>query len=141
LGIWIEITTLIIPTLNDSEEELRRIAEFIKEVGEEIPWHISRFYPTYKLLDLLRTPIATLGRAREIGLEAGLRYVYEGNVPGEAGESTYCYKCGKLLIRRYGYRILENRIKNSACSYCDGKIDGVNKYITGALSVACQGRD
>jgi len=126
LGIWIEITTLIIPTLNDSEDNLRKIAEFIKDVGEEIPWHISQFYPAYKLLELPRTPISTLRRAREIGLEAGLRYVYEGNVPGELGENTYCYKCGKALIRRYGYQILENRIKNSACSYCDAKIDGVN---------------
>ena len=126
LGIWIEITTLIIPTLNDSKEELRKIAEFIKEVGEGIPWHISQFYPMYKLLDLPRTPIETLRRAREIGLEVGLRYVYEGNVPGEAGENTYCHKCGKLLIRRYGYQILENRVKNSACSYCGAKIDGVN---------------
>jgi len=126
LGIWIEITTLIIPTLNDSEEELRKIAGFIKEVGEEIPWHISQFYPMYKLLDLPPIPIATLRRAREIGLEVGLRYVYEGNVPGEAGENTYCYKCGKMLIRRYGYQILENKIKNSACSYCGTKIDGVN---------------
>ncbi len=126
LGIWIELTTLIIPTLNDSEEELRRIAEFIKEVGEEIPWHISRFYPTYELIDLPPTPIDTLRRAREIGLKAGLRYVYEGNVPGEAGENTYCYECGKLLIRRYGYRILENKIDGSACSYCSAQINGVN---------------
>jgi pyruvate formate lyase activating enzyme len=125
LGIWIEITTLIIPSLNDSEEELRKVAEFVKEVGEEIPWHISQFYPMYKLLDLPPTPIATLRRAREIGLKVGLRYVYEGNVPGEAGENTYCYKCGNLLIRRYGYQILENKIKNSTCSYCGAKIDGI----------------
>jgi len=95
-------------------------------VGEEIPWHISQFYPMYRLLDLPPTPVATLRRAREIGLEVGLRYVYEGNVPGEAGENTYCYKCGKMLIRRYGYQILENKIKNSACSYCGAKIDGIN---------------
>ena len=126
LGIWIEITTLIIPTLNDSEEELRKIAEFIKDVGEEIPWHISQFYPTFELIDLPPTPIETLRRAREIGLEAGLRYVYEGNVPGEAGENSYCHKCGKLLIRRYGYQILGNSIEKSACSYCGAEIDGVN---------------
>jgi len=95
-------------------------------VDKEIPWHVSQFYPMYKLLDLPRIPIATLRRAREIVLEVGLRYVYEGNVTGEAGESTYCYKCGKLLIRRYGYQILENRVENSACSYCGVKIDGVN---------------
>jgi len=125
LGIWIEITTLIIPTLNDSDENLRKIAEFIKGVGEEIPWHISQFHPMYKLLDLPRTPIATLRRARKIGLEAGLRYVYEGNVPGEAGETTRCYKCGNPLIRRYDYQILENRVKNSECPHCGARIDGV----------------
>jgi pyruvate formate lyase activating enzyme len=75
----------------------------------------------YELLDLPRTSIATLRRAREIGLEVGLRYVYEGNVPGEAGENTYCYECGKMLIRRYGYQILENKIKNSECSYCGAR--------------------
>jgi len=126
LGIWTEITTLIIPTLNDSEEDLQKIAEFIKEVGEETPWHITQFHPTYKLIDLPRTPVTILRRAREIGLEAGLRYVYEGNVPGENGENTYCYNCGKLLIRRFGYSILENKIKNSACTYCGTKIDGVH---------------
>jgi len=125
LGIWTEITTLIIPTLNDSEEELRKIAEFIKEVGEETPWHITQFHPTYKLIDLPRTPVTILRKAREIGLEAGLRYVYEGNVPGENGENTYCHNCGKLLIRRFGYSILENKIENSACPYCGAEIDGV----------------
>ena len=126
LGIWTEITTLIIPSLNDSEEELRKIAEFIKEVGEETPWHITQFYPTYKLIDQPRTPVTTLRKARQIGLEAGLRYVYEGNVPGENGENTYCHNCGKLLIRRFGYSIQENKIKNSACTYCGTKIDGVH---------------
>ena len=126
LGIWIEITTLIIQTLNDSEEELQKIAEFINEVGEDIPWHITQFHPTYKLIDQPRTPVTTLRKAREIGLEAGLRYVYEGNVPGENGENTYCHNCGKLLIRRFGYSIQENKIKNSACTYCGTKIDGVH---------------
>ncbi|MCZ2809420.1 MAG: AmmeMemoRadiSam system radical SAM enzyme [Candidatus Bathyarchaeota archaeon] len=126
LGIWTEITTLIIPSLNDTEEELRKIAEFIKkEVGEETPWHITQFHPTYKLIDLPRTPVTILRKAREIGLEAGLRYVYEGNVPGENGENTYCHNCGKLLIRRFGYSIIENKIKNSACAYCGAEIDGV----------------
>jgi pyruvate formate lyase activating enzyme len=75
---------------------------------------------------LPRTPIATLHKAREIGLEVGLRYVYEGNVPSEVGENTYCYNCGKPLIRRHGYAILENKIKDSECSYCGAKIDGVH---------------
>ena len=126
LGIWIEITTLIIPSLNDSEEELRKIAEFIRDVGVDTPWHITQFFPTYKLIDLPRTSITTLQRAREIGLEAGLRYVYEGNVPGETGENTYCHTCGKTLIHRFGHHIKENKIKNSACTYCGAKIDGVH---------------
>ena len=90
LGIWVEVTTLIIPTLNDSEEVLKGIAEFISGVGEDIPWHVSRFYPAYKLIDLPPTPPETLRKARKIGLEAGLRYVYQGNVPGE-GEDCLLY--------------------------------------------------
>ncbi len=124
LGIWIEITTLIIPTLNDSEENLRRIAEFIKNLGEEIPWHVSRFYPAYRLEKLLPTPIETLNKARKIGLDAGLRYVYQGNVPRE-GENTYCHNCGKLLINRYGYQVMRYALKDSKCSYCGAKIDGI----------------
>ena len=122
LGIWIEITTLIIPTLNDSEEELHMIAKFIKDVGKEIPWHITQFHPMYKLPHLPRTPVETLRQARKIGLETGLRYVYEGNVPGETGENTYCYKCGETLIQRFGYCIKE-KIK-SECPSCGTKIDG-----------------
>ena len=126
LGIWTEITTLIIPTLNDSEEELRKIAEFISEVGEDTPWHISQFYPTYKLIDLPRISVAKLRKAREIGMEAGLKYVYEGNVPGEDGENTYCPNCQKRLIHRFRYNIRENKIKNSKCSYCGAEIDGLH---------------
>ena len=124
LGIWIELTTLIVPTLNDSEEELRKIANFVKEVGEDTPWHITQFHPMYNLPDLPQTPVSTLRKARQIGLEAGLKYVYEGNVLGENGENTYCPKCGKPLIRRFGYRIQENKIKNSKCTYCGTKING-----------------
>jgi pyruvate formate lyase activating enzyme len=125
LGIWIEITTLIIPSLNDSELELRKIAEFIKDLGTDTPWHITQFYPTYKFLDRHRTPVTTLRRAREIGLETGLKYVYQGNVPGEIGENTYCQKCKKILIHRFGYQIQKNKIKNSICTYCGEKIDGI----------------
>lgn len=125
LGIWIEITTLIIPNYNDSEDELRRIADFIGEVGVDIPWHVTQFYPTYKLLDQPRTPVSILRKARQIGLEAGLRYVYEGNVPGEGGENTYCYNCKELLIQRFGYQILKYLLKDSRCPYCGVMIDGV----------------
>jgi pyruvate formate lyase activating enzyme len=125
LGIWVEVTTLIIPTMNDSEDELRSIAGFIKSVGEEIPWHVSQFYPMYRLLDLPRTPVSTLKKARRIGLDVGLRYVYVGNVPGDEGENTYCYNCGERLIRRFGYEILENKIVDSKCPKCGVEIDGV----------------
>ncbi|MCD6232321.1 AmmeMemoRadiSam system radical SAM enzyme [Candidatus Aerophobetes bacterium] len=124
-GVWIEVTTLIIPTLNDSEEELKKIAKFILSLGEEVPWHLSRFYPTYKLKDLPPTPLETLHRAREIGLKMGIRYVYTGNVPGDEGENTYCYNCKKLLIRRYGYRIENFNLRDGRCRYCGTKIDGV----------------
>ena len=125
LGIWIEITTLIIPEINDSDAELREIAGFIKEVGPEIPWHVSRFYPQYRLVEKPPTPIDTLRRAREIGMEAGLRYVYEGNAPGEEGGNTYCYHCKKVLIKRYGYQIMENNIVHGKCPDCNTPIDGV----------------
>jgi pyruvate formate lyase activating enzyme len=126
LGIWIELTTLVIPTLNDSKEELQQIASFIKnEVGSEIPWHVSGFHPMYKLLDVVSTPVETLQKARQIGLETGLKYVYVGNVPGENGESTFCPKCGKTLIQRIGYRIIENNLEDSKCPFCGIKIEGV----------------
>jgi len=126
LGLWVELTTLVIPTLNDSEQELQQIATFIKEeVGSETPWHLSAFHPTFKLLDVPSTPVVTLQKARQIGLKTGLKYVYVGNVPGENGESTFCPKCEKKLINRRGYRINENLIKDHKCSFCETKIDGV----------------
>jgi pyruvate formate lyase activating enzyme len=125
LGIWIELTTLLIPSYNDSEEELRSIARFIMELDPSIPWHISAFHPTYRLTDQNRTPVATLRKAREIGLGEGLRYVYEGNAPGEGGEDTFCYNCNTLLIQRLGFSIIENRIKESTCPSCQAPIDGV----------------
>ena len=124
LGIWTEVTTLIIPGLNDSMEELKKIAKFIKGVGEEIPWHISRFFPAYMLIDLPPTPVENLRKAREIGLHSGLRYVYLGNVPGE-GENTYCHSCGELLIERNGYMINRNRLSEVECSHCGSHIDGL----------------
>jgi pyruvate formate lyase activating enzyme len=125
LNIWIELTTLIIPGHNDEEESLRAIAKFIiEELGVHVPWHVSAFYPTYKLLDAPPTDPETLTRAREIGLEEGLRYVYEGNVPGTDGEHTYCWQCGKIVIKRRGYSILEYGIDGGVCSFCGAVIDG-----------------
>jgi pyruvate formate lyase activating enzyme len=125
LGVWVEITTLIIPGVNDTDEELRQIAAFVESVGPEVPWHVTQFSPAYKMLDRAPTPIPTLRRAREIGFEAGLRYVYEGNVPGEGGEHTYCYACKALLIQRYGFHTLSNRIQHGRCPQCGALIDGV----------------
>ena len=126
LGIWIELTTLVIPGHNDSDDEFREIARFIRDdLGPQVPWHVSAFHPTYKLTDVPRTPATTLVRAREIGLEAGLRYVYVGNIPGLDGEDTYCYNCKKPVIKRYGFSISEYSIKDGSCSYCGTIIDGV----------------
>jgi pyruvate formate lyase activating enzyme len=125
-GIWLEITTLIIPGLNDSESELKGIAEFIvSNLGIDTPWHVSQFYPTYKLTDRPRTPVATLHRARDIGRAAGLRYVYEGNVHGEAGVSTLCPSCSTTLIKRFDYVIESDIISNGACPDCGSAIAGI----------------
>lgn len=125
MGVWVEVTTLLIPDYNDSEEDLMNIAGFIKSVDSGIPWHVTQFYPTYKIMDKPRTPLKTLRRAREIGIEAGLKYVYEGNVPGEGRENTYCPHCNDLLIMRFGFRIGENRIKEGRCPKCGTGIEGV----------------
>jgi pyruvate formate lyase activating enzyme len=126
MGVWVEITTLIIPTRNDSPEELKALAQFIsRELGPETPWHISRFHPDYRLTDLPLTPIKTLQRAWEIGKEAGLRYVYTGNVPGDRGEKTYCYQCGYLLLDRYGFSILKNNLSQGKCPQCQTILDGI----------------
>jgi len=127
LGVWVEVTTLIIPDYNDSEQQLRDIAEFIKSVDVAIPWHVTQFYPTHKLTDKPRTPVKTLRKAREIGFKAGLKYIYEGNVPGQGGENTYCPKCKELLIERLGFNIMGNKLKNGICSKCGNQIHGVWK--------------
>jgi len=124
-GIWVEITTLVIPTVNDSDEEFEEIAQFIVSLGPEVPWHISAFYPTYKMLNLPRTPAPLLHRAREIGMRAGLRYVYCGNIPGEEGEDTFCPHCGRRVIERVGFRVVKNEVIRGECGHCRAKIDGV----------------
>ena len=124
-GIWVEVTTLIIPTLNDSDDELRQIAGFIHSLGAETPWHISRFYPQYKMVDLPPTPVETIHRAAEIGKELGLKYVYSGNIPGDVGENTCCYNCGNLLIDRYGFHINKINLQESCCPKCGTPLDGI----------------
>jgi pyruvate formate lyase activating enzyme len=126
-GIWVEVTTLVVPDQNDSPEELRELAEFIaQEVGVDTPWHVSRFRPDYDMPDAHPTPLSTLEQARESGLQAGLRHVYLGNVPGSDGENTYCYNCNNLLIQRFGFGIVKNVIRSdSTCPHCGAPIDGV----------------
>jgi pyruvate formate lyase activating enzyme len=101
MGVWIEVTTLLIPGLNDGEEELRELAAFLVSVSPDLPWHVSRFYPTYRLLDTPPTPVEAVEKAVRIGREAGLRYVYGGNVPGHSSESTTCPDCGKIVMERW----------------------------------------
>ncbi len=125
LGIWVEITTLLIPTLNDSEGELKDIAEFIASIGGETPWHISRFHPQFKKRDLPPTPLSSLHRAAQIGKQAGLKYVYCGNVPGDDGENTYCFNCRQLLIERYGFSIAGVNLIGNKCSVCNTVLEGV----------------
>jgi len=124
-GVWVEVTTLIIPGLNDSDGTLRDIANFIASVDRAIPWHVTQFYPTYKLTDRGRTPVETLRKARKIGLDSGLKFVYEGNVPGEGGENTYCPSCGELLIERFGFSIHRNNLSDSHCPKCKTDIEGM----------------
>jgi pyruvate formate lyase activating enzyme len=125
MGIWLEVTTLLIPGLNDSEEELRSLALFLAELDPNIPWHISRFHPTYRLTNTPPTSAESLQRAREYGYEAGLKYVYTGNLPGDKGENTFCHECGELLIDHYGFYVTQNKINKNCCPSCDAEIPGV----------------
>lgn len=125
-GIWMEITTLIIPNYNDSDEQLQGIADFInRKLGAHTPWHVTAFYPTYRLLDAPPTPVETLRRARSIGRKAGLKYVYTGNIPEEEGESTFCASCGEMVIERRGFRLGRKNLENGKCSACGAVVDGV----------------
>lgn len=124
LGIWLEVTTLVIPGINDGPKELREVAQFIsQELGPETPWHISRFHPGYLMADRPPTPVRTLQQAQEIGLEEGLYYVYQGNVAGES--NTYCHECGQLLIRRRGYWIAADNIRDGRCPSCSTPVAGI----------------
>ena len=128
-GVWLEITNLVLPGLNDSEETLVKMCLWIKEnLGPDVPLHFSRFWPTYKMLSLFPTPLETLEKARKIALDCGLHYVYIGNIPGHASENTYCPKCGRIVIRRKGYSILEvNLNEERRCKFCGEEIHGVWK--------------
>jgi len=123
LGIWIELTTLLIPGYNDSEAELNDIAMFIADIDPSIPWHVTGFHPTYKLTDAPPTTASSLEKAAKIGKDHGLRYVYQGNIG--SGEDTICPSCGKTLISRSVFRMVQNSVKDSKCPYCGTTIEGI----------------
>lgn len=125
-GVWVEITNLLIPTANDSDEDIRNLCLWVKDnLGPDTPIHFSRFFPMYRLTDLSPTPLKTLVRAKEIATSVGLRYVYIGNVPQNIGEDTICPECKKVLVKRTGYTILENNIVKGRCKFCATVIPGV----------------
>jgi len=124
-GIWVEITTLLIPTLNDTPEELKQLAAYICSLGPETPWHISRFHPHYKLQAIRPTPVTLIHDAWEIGKAAGLYYVYSGNIPGERTEKTFCHICGYLLIDRVGFSIQNISLLHNVCPNCQTPLDGI----------------
>ncbi|MCG8603867.1 AmmeMemoRadiSam system radical SAM enzyme [bacterium] len=126
-GFWLEVVSLIIPGFNDSAEELKGIAKYLVSISPDIPWHVTAFHQDYKMHDPDNTSVDTLIRAAEIGYDAGLRFVYAGNLPGQVGkyENTYCPACGEELVRRCGFHVLENRIVRGSCSQCLAPIPGV----------------
>ena len=128
LGWWLEVTTLVIPELNDSQSELSDLAQFIaRELGSGTPWHISRFFPQYRMLDRPPTPLERLEVAAQAGRAAGLKYVYQGNLPGGEHGDTVCPQCGLVLVKRRGFTVLENKLASGACSQCGHAVPGVWK--------------
>ncbi|MCF8106129.1 MAG: AmmeMemoRadiSam system radical SAM enzyme [Desulfohalobiaceae bacterium] len=125
MGWWLEVTTLLVPGLNDSQQEMKNLAGFIcRELGPETPWHISRFHPCYKMLDRGSTAVATLEKALQAGKEAGLVYVYLGNVPGHVSESTLCPVCGQEVLSRSGFSTRITGLREGKCSKCGAEIAG-----------------
>ena len=127
LDFWVEVITLVVPGLNDSDEELRQVADFLVEVSPEIPWHVTAFHPTYKMAEPPRTPAETLWRAYETGKRAGLQFVYTGNLPGmlDECEDTYCPQCNTELISRRGFYVRRNSMNGPCCPSCGAHIAGV----------------
>jgi len=125
-GVHLEIVNLVIPTLNDNPEDIERMCHWIRDnLGQDVPLHFSRFFPTYKLLRLPPTPIETLETARQIALDAGLHYVCIGNVPGHVANSTFCPQCGQILIERVHFSVISNQIREGRCPFCGHQIPGV----------------
>lgn len=124
-GIWVEVTTLVIPGRNDTDEELRLVADWLAGIDRNIPWHLSAFYPAYRMLDVAPTPPRTLLRAAAIGEAAGLRFVYTGNVPGDRWENTRCPECRRQLVQRRHFAVLDQCLVQGNCPSCGAPIPGV----------------
>ena len=123
-GVHVEVTYLIIPGYNDDEKQLEGVSKWLSDLNPDVPLHFTRFYPQYKMLDRPATPVETLVKARRIALKNGLRYVYTGNYPGLDSDNTYCPSCGRPVIRRYAFSILELKVtKDGRCSYCGSKVN------------------
>jgi len=124
-GIWLEIVNLLVPTLNDDPEDIRRMCEWIKEeLGTEVPLHFSRFFPMYRLTNLPATPVTALEKAHAVAIASGLRYVYVGNIPGHVYNSTFCPNCGKKLIQRVQFTVSQNNLSSGRCPFCGEVIAG-----------------
>jgi pyruvate formate lyase activating enzyme len=137
-GVWLEVTTLVIPGENDDPGELRYLATWLVDhLGAETPWHVSRFYPAYRMQDHPPTPLATLRRAAEIGREAGLRHVYVGNAPELAMEDTHCAGCDALLVARSGYRVVRRLLDDGTCPRCGRALAGQALAVSSTRSVPC----
>jgi len=125
-NVWVELTNLIVPTWNDTEKDIRPLCKWIVDnVGPDVPLHFSRFWPMHKLKNLPPTPVETLTMAWDIASQEGLKYAYVGNVPGHKGNNTYCPNDNILLVKRRGYQILENNLKDGKCSACKKTIPGI----------------
>jgi len=125
LGVWVEVTTLVIPGKNDSEEELAEIASFLAGIDREMPWHVTGFYPAHKMSHVPPTGTKTLVRGRQIGFDHGLKFVYSGNRPGAVGENTACPSCGETIVLRHGFQIVSNRLQAGCCPDCGHPIPGI----------------
>ncbi len=125
-GVWVEVTTLVVPGMNDSPEELADIARYISgKLGPHVPWHVSRFHGDFQMTATAATPVETLEMAMKIGRDAGLKFVYCGNVPGHIGEDTHCPSCGKAVIERAGFAVRSNTVADGKCSHCGQAIEGI----------------
>lgn len=122
MGVWVEVTTLIIPGRNDGLDELRSLAAFLASISPDLPWHVSRFYPSYHVHDVAPTPVSTIEAAVRVGREAGLHYVYGGNIPGHRSESTICPGCGEIVIERQGFSLVRHRLAGGRCARCGREI-------------------